>query len=122
MALLVNAVEAMPDGGTLTVKMRSDDEALELSVRDTGVGIPEEIRPHIFEPFVSTKWDTKGVGLGLAIVRAIVRAHRGTVDVVESTPGKGSVFRISLPRPPRAATGEVATTAAVPVHPTTGSP
>jgi two-component system NtrC family sensor kinase len=100
-ALLVNAVEAMPDGGTLTVKLTSDPDTVELSVRDTGVGIPEEVRPHIFEPFVSTKGDTKGVGLGLAVVYGIVHRHGGDITV-ESDVGRGTCFRLTLPRDARA--------------------
>ena len=98
-ALLVNAVEAMPDGGELTVHMEGDAETIEVSVRDTGVGIPEDVRPHIFEPFVSTKGDTKGVGLGLAVVYGIVHRHGGNITV-ESEVGRGTRFRILLPRDP----------------------
>jgi len=100
-ALLVNAVEAMPDGGTLTVSATSVGEAVELVVADTGVGIPPDVLPRLFEPFFSTKDKTSGVGLGLAVVYGIVRRHGGEIDV-DSEPGRGTAFRVRLPRhPPR---------------------
>jgi two-component system NtrC family sensor kinase len=99
-ALLVNAVEAMSDGGRLTVATGTDvfapDRVL-VSVTDTGVGIPPEVQPHIFDPFYSTKADTSGVGLGLAVVYGIVQRHEGRIDVA-SQPGRGTTFTISLPR------------------------
>jgi signal transduction histidine kinase len=66
-------------------------------VGDTGVGIPEELRERIFDPFFSTKSDTKGVGLGLAVVYGIVQRHEGTISVA-STPGVGTTFTIEIPR------------------------
>jgi len=68
-----------------------------LSVTDTGVGIPPELQPHIFDPFFSTKDETKGVGLGLAVVHGIVQRHDGRIDV-ESRPGHGTTFTITMPR------------------------
>jgi hypothetical protein len=70
-----------------------------LTVSDTGCGVERKDLGRIFEPFFSTKTDGKGVGLGLSMVYSIVRAHNGTVDV-ESYPGKGTTFRIELPRNP----------------------
>ena len=132
--LMTNALEAMPDGGTLTLATRtvrqdggqvvdssngqpggaeSDgagesttrpvdestarlaaEEWVEVSVGDTGGGIPEEILPEVFNPFFTTK--EAGTGLGLALVRRIARAHEGGVDV-DNRPGKGVTFRIRLP-------------------------
>jgi two-component system NtrC family sensor kinase len=101
LALLVNAVEAMPDGGTLTVRTasaRHADEVLIL-VGDTGVGMSADVQNHIFDPFFSTKSETKGVGLGLAVVYGIVQRHEGEIGV-ESAPGKGARFTLHLPRDP----------------------
>ena len=101
-ALLINAVEAMGEGGRLAVRTWADPLApgmLKLSVSDTGVGIPPEIQPHIFDPFFSTKHETKGVGLGLAVVYGIIQRHDGRIEV-ESRPGNGTTFTITLPRKP----------------------
>jgi two-component system NtrC family sensor kinase len=108
-ALLVNAVESMGDGGRLTVRTWADaaaPEAVHLSIRDTGVGIPPEVQPRIFDPFFSTKQEAKGVGLGLAVVYGIVQRHDGRIEV-ESRPGGGTTFTITLPRqaPGRPAAG-----------------
>jgi two-component system NtrC family sensor kinase len=102
-ALMINAVEAMPDGGRLTVRTREVADAplptVCLSVGDTGIGIPQEIRENIFDPFFSTKADAKGVGLGLAVVYGIVQRHEGNISV-ESEPAQGTTFIIELPRDP----------------------
>ena len=100
-ALLVNAAEAMPEGGTLTVATREADGRLELAVTDTGVGIPPESLPHIFEPFFSSKKETSGAGLGLAVVYGIVRRHGAEIEV-DSAVGRGTTFRLLLPRRPPA--------------------
>lgn len=102
LALMINAVEAMPGGGTLTVSTRldpDDDRYVTLRVSDTGQGIPREVQDRIFDPFFSTKNETKGVGLGLAVVSGIVRRHEGTIQV-DSIPGAGTTFTIRLPRHP----------------------
>ena len=102
-ALMINSVEAMPDGGLLTV--RSSESPADvgsrviLTISDTGIGIPEDVRERIFDPFFSTKDETKGVGLGLAVVYGIVKRHEGMISV-ESAVGKGSTFTIELPRDP----------------------
>lgn len=101
-ALLVNAVEAMPHGGTLTVGVDSDDGEVRIRVEDTGVGIPPDAVEHIFEPFYSTKEQQEGVGLGLAVVHGIVERHTGRIQV-QSERGKGTRFEIILPRRPAAA-------------------
>jgi signal transduction histidine kinase len=99
--LIFNAIDAMPHGGTLTISGEIDESAdlISLAVADTGCGIGPEDLPRIFEPFYSTKADGKGSGLGLPMVYGIIREHHGDVEV-ESEPGKGSTFRIKLPRNP----------------------
>jgi len=90
----VNALQAMPRGGQLTVRLSQDDGAAALDIEDTGPGIPEEVRHRIFEPFFTTK--ASGTGLGLAVVKRIVEGHGGEL-MVHSRPGAGTVFRIRLP-------------------------
>jgi len=103
LAILINAVEAMPDGGELRVSTRAvepeaqGDSWVEVTVADNGVGIPEEVIPRLFEPFFTTKQDKKGVGLGLSVVYGIVKRHQGRLDV-KSEPGKGTTFVIALPQ------------------------
>jgi signal transduction histidine kinase len=93
--LFTNAVEAMPNGGELAVRVRSADDAVTISVTDSGKGIPRESQDKVFEPFYTTK--DKGTGLGLAIVFNIIRKHYGEVNVA-SDEGKGTTFTITLPR------------------------
>jgi signal transduction histidine kinase/CheY-like chemotaxis protein len=95
--LVTNAVDAMPAGGTCRVEIASDAEWAVMSVTDTGVGMPDEMRGRVFEPFFTSK-GPRGTGLGLAVSWGIVTRHGGTIDV-ESTPGHGSTFRIRLPIP-----------------------
>ncbi|MBI2215982.1 MAG: HAMP domain-containing protein [Candidatus Rokubacteria bacterium] len=95
--LLTNAIDATPPGGTITVRTAATPAGAELAVADTGRGIGEAERARIFEPFFSTKSAGRGAGLGLFIVSAIVREHRGQIDL-ESEPGKGTTFRVRLPR------------------------
>lgn len=100
-ALLVNAVEAMKglEGvkRELTVRLRGNAEEVQIDIGDTGVGIPPEVLPQIFEPFFSTKEARNSVGLGLAVVYGIVQRHGGRIDV-ESKAGQGTVFHLRLPR------------------------
>lgn len=102
LALLMNAIEAMPTGGRLRV-VTSFDAGHRLSrvtVSDEGPGIPEDVLPHLFEPFFTTKEESKGVGLGLAIAYGIVQQHGGDIEV-RSTPQKGTTFTVSLPEEAR---------------------
>jgi len=92
--LMLNAEQAMPDGGTLTLMASREGEFVCLDVIDTGCGIPPEQISKLFRPFHTTK--ANGHGLGLATTRKIVLAHRGTIDV-QSEPGRGTKFTIRLP-------------------------
>jgi signal transduction histidine kinase len=103
--LILNAIQASPPGGAVSVKTRAAGDAVEVAVIDRGVGIDPQQRDSIFNPFFTTK--PEGVGLGLAIVSKIVDEHGGKITV-ESEPGKGSVFHVLLPVPtnsPSALTG-----------------
>src|SRR5688500_11325680 len=102
--LIFNATDALPNGGTITVSLERQDSTARLSVADTGVGIPPDLRARIFDAFFTTK-GAQGSGLGLAMVRKVIEAHGGTVAVA-STPGQGATFTITLP----AAAGEPAAT------------
>jgi PAS domain S-box-containing protein len=90
----MNAVQAMPGHGTLTVRVRFRDGAAVVEIGDTGPGIPAEVRPRIFEPFFTTR--ATGTGLGLAVVKRIVEDHRGRVEVRGLEEG-GTVFALHLP-------------------------
>jgi signal transduction histidine kinase len=92
--ILINAEQAMPDGGLLTITATKKEGMIKIAFNDTGVGITSENLPKIFEPLFSTK--AKGIGLGLVIVKEIVEYHEGTVTV-ESEVGVGSTFTIKLP-------------------------
>ena len=98
LALIQNAIDAMPKGGNLWIHGRLDRNGgeFELEVRDDGMGIPAEILPQIFEPFLTTKESGHGVGLGLAISRSIIEQHNGKIEV-QSEAGKGTKFMLTLP-------------------------
>ena len=102
LAILINAAEAMPEGGELRASTRmspgheGEGPCVEVEVSDTGVGIPKEVMPRLFEPFFSTKQTKKGVGLGLSVVYGIVKRHQGRIDV-QSQPDSGATFVVSLP-------------------------
>jgi two-component system NtrC family sensor kinase len=91
-----NAKEAMPKGGTLTVKTETENNTVLIRIEDTGTGIPEGIRSKIFEAFFTTKQKVKGVGLGLSVCYGIIKDHRGEIKV-DSEEGKGTTFIINLP-------------------------
>ncbi len=97
MNLLLNAAQAMPEGGSLTIEAHKIKfaDTVEISVADTGCGIPADILPHVLEPFFTTKRG-KGTGLGLSISHAYARSHGGEIKV-ESIPGQGTTVRIVLP-------------------------
>lgn len=94
--LILNAVQAMSRGGTLTISSGIEGEQVLISVADTGTGIPDKIRDSLFEPFVTTKPAGKGTGLGLSTVLMIVESHKGHIDFT-SEAGVGTTFRILLP-------------------------
>jgi two-component system NtrC family sensor kinase len=94
--LVSNAVDAMPDGGRLSLAARPDDHGVALVVTDTGDGIPPEDLPRVFDPLYTTKPPGKGTGLGLPILREIVLAHGGTVRL-ESRAGEGTTAVVLLP-------------------------
>ena len=105
LAVIVNAADATPKGGNLWIDTRLTDEGtrVAVSIRDDGSGIPAEVMPKIFEPFVTTKEHGHGTGLGLAVSRGIVERHSGKISV-ESEVGKGTTVTITLPVPERSGT------------------
>jgi len=95
--LLINAIQAMPSGGTITIKsFRESNQYLRIDIQDTGVGINPENLEHIFEPFYTTKGVGQGTGLGLAVTYALVKKHGGYVEV-QSKINSGTTFSIYLP-------------------------
>jgi PAS domain S-box-containing protein len=94
--LAINACDAMPEGGVLEVTIARDDDAVALTVADTGTGVSPEALPRIFEPFFTTKELGRGTGLGLSAVYGTVRRAGGTIDVA-SEPDRGSTFTVRLP-------------------------
>lgn len=104
LALVMNAIDAMPNGGNLSLASRTaaNGQAVELKIRDDGVGMPREVLAKMFEPFFTTKEHGRGLGLGLAISRNIVDRHGGRINVA-SEPGRGTTFTITLPLESKAA-------------------
>jgi len=93
--LVLNAMDAMPEGGTVTLAARPVEGKIEIRVADTGTGLTPEECERLFTPYYTTK--QHGTGLGLAIVQSVVADHAGTITV-ESKPGGGTVFLIALKR------------------------
>jgi len=94
--IIVNAQQAMPEGGQLFISTRNENGNVAIEFKDTGCGIPEKYKDRIFEPFFTTKMDWKGTGLGLSICYDIIKNHNGNIEV-DSQLGKGAVFTIILP-------------------------
>lgn len=91
--LILNAMAAMPEGGTITISVRYQSDQLEIDISDTGGGIPSELRDKVFDPYFTTQ--STGTGMGLALCEKIVRQHEGTIDFVSGA--KGTVFTVTLP-------------------------
>lgn len=97
--LCVNGIQAMPRGGTLTLRTRPSEDSVSITVEDTGTGIPPETRERIFEPFFTTKSPEHGTGLGLSVVHGIVTAHGGSIDF-DTGAGTGTRFEVRFPASP----------------------
>jgi PAS domain S-box-containing protein len=93
--LILNAIDAMPKGGTITLRTGLESDRVVLEIRDTGVGMTDDVRKRCFEPFFTTKGD-EGTGLGLPLTYGFVQRHKGTIDI-DSELGKGTVITIRLP-------------------------
>ena len=100
--LIANGIDAMPDGGHLTIDVAEDNstDMVRVTVRDTGTGIKPEQMEKLFQPLYTTK--ARGTGLGLVVVKNLIQANGGSVDV-QSEPGKGTKFTIRLPAAPPSA-------------------
>ena len=94
--LCINARDAMPLGGTLSISTALVGEEVELAVTDSGVGMSQETIAHVFEPFFTTKPPHQGTGLGLSLSHGIIERHGGRISV-HSAPGQGARFVIELP-------------------------
>jgi signal transduction histidine kinase len=94
--LFKNAIEAMPQGGKLTLRTTTDNSRVKVEVQDTGCGISPENMRKLFTPFFTTKREVKGVGLGLAIAYGIIQRHQGKIEV-QSKEGEGTTFTVYLP-------------------------
>jgi len=95
--LIKNALDSMPEGGTLDISTEIRDSAIEITFKDTGLGMSDEVKERIFEPFFTTKSIDKGTGLGLAICNEIINKYAGNIEV-QSSPGKGSTFTVLIPK------------------------
>ncbi len=93
--VILNAVDAMPSGGTIAVHTHHEKKWVVIEVSDTGTGMPEEVREHCFEPFFSTKGN-EGTGMGLAVVYGIIKKYGGRIKIISEL-NKGTTFRFSLP-------------------------
>jgi two-component system NtrC family sensor kinase len=102
MNLVQNAIQAMPHGGSLSVRLEQNNEAVAVAVRDTGIGIPPKHLNRIFDPFFTTKPPGEGTGLGLSVSYGIVARHGGRIDV-QSAVGEGTTFTVWLSANPNKA-------------------
>ena len=96
--LVANAMEAMDDGGTLVIGLTEQTDAVVVTFRDNGAGMTTEVIDHLFEPFFTRRKGGRGTGLGLSISHRIVADHGGTIEATSEGPGKGTTFRVRLPR------------------------
>jgi signal transduction histidine kinase len=94
--VVINALDAMPQGGALTLVAEPMAQGVRIQIHDTGAGIPADVLPRIFEPWVTTKAFGRGTGLGLSITRDVITAHGGTITVA-TTSDAGTTFTIVLP-------------------------
>ena len=109
--LLKNAYQAT-GSGSVTVRLRSEKDHVMIAVLDTGSGIDPEMKARLFQPFVTTKPRSEGLGLGLVFTKQVIEGHAGSIQVV-SEPGRGSTFTITLPKAPNGGSGKDAKAAAV---------
>jgi nitrogen fixation/metabolism regulation signal transduction histidine kinase len=98
--LVSNALEAMPQGGVLSVRTASKDSEVEIEIEDSGIGIPDDVRPRLFEPYFTTR--STGTGLGLAIAKRVVESLGGSISLGSAPGGNGTLARVRLPRDPGA--------------------
>jgi len=94
--IILNALDAMPNGGTLKIGLVQDNKLAVIRIGDTGTGIQSQHLPHIFDPFFTTKGIGKGTGLGLSISYAIIKEHEGNITV-KSQHGEGTMFTVTIP-------------------------
>jgi len=113
--LIFNAVDAMPEGGTITVRARAENHDVLLEVADTGTGMTEDVRQRCLEPFFSTK-GKHGTGLGLSLVHRTIERHGGTLTIA-SEPGRGSAFAVRLPGRDKVATSSTPVESPAPTRP-----
>jgi signal transduction histidine kinase len=104
--LVTNSLDAMPEGGTLTIRAAPSVGGVHIEVSDTGTGIPHDLLPRIFDPWVTTKTAGRGTGLGLSITHDVIERHGGTIAAT-SDPGRETLFTIELPSTPVAETLDV---------------
>ena len=97
--IVVNAMQAMLDGGILSIETVHSGNEITITIKDTGIGMTKEILQQIFDPFFTTKGTDKGLGLGLSVVDGIIKSQKGKIEV-SSKQGKGTEFRIKLPIDP----------------------
>jgi signal transduction histidine kinase len=95
--LIANALDSLDPDGVVQIDLRRVGEQAELQVRDNGCGMTDEVRRHLFEPFFTRRRDGQGTGLGLSITYRIVVDHGGAIDAFSDGPGRGSLFRVTLP-------------------------